>query len=214
MSVDDNLVDGVEGKVTYFVYDREHVILDFVELDEIDGEGEAVLDKRYLYGNNVDQILVQEDSNGDAIWLLTDHLGTVRDLVDETGNLLNHFTYDSFGNLTSQTNTTWLARYLFTGREWDEAIGFYYYRARYYDAESGRFVGEDPLKFKSGDFNTYRYVFNNPIHFIDPSGQLSVELQTLLSLSNRIYPGTKNQNIRLYDFDSPAYSTALITANN
>jgi hypothetical protein len=38
MSVDDNLVDGVEGKVTYFVYDREHVILDFVELDGIDGE--------------------------------------------------------------------------------------------------------------------------------------------------------------------------------
>jgi hypothetical protein len=59
MSVDDNLVDGVEGKVTYFVYDREHVILDFVDFDGIDGEGEAVLDKRYLYGNNVDQILAQ-----------------------------------------------------------------------------------------------------------------------------------------------------------
>jgi RHS repeat-associated protein len=133
-------------------------------------------------------------------------------LVDESGNLLNHFTYDSFGNLLSQTNTTWLTRYLFTGREWDEAIGLYYYRARY--LKDGRFISEDPLKFKSGDFNTYRYVFNNPIHFTDPSGQLSVELQTLLSLSNRISPGTKTQNIRLYDFDSPAYSTALITATN
>jgi len=47
----------------------------------------------------------------------------------------------------------------------------YYYRARYYDPEIGRFVSEDPLGFAAGDVNFYAYVGNNPINNNDPSGQ-------------------------------------------
>ena len=46
----------------------------------------------------------------------------------------------------------------------------YFYRARYYDSITGRFINEDPIGFAGGDFNLYRYVQNNPVNLIDPEG--------------------------------------------
>jgi RHS repeat-associated protein len=62
-------------------------------------------------------------------------------------------------------------RYRYTGREFDGETGLYYYRARYYDANVGRFIGQDPIGFEAGDANLYRYVENRPIDRIDPSGK-------------------------------------------
>ncbi|WP_342596958.1 RHS repeat-associated core domain-containing protein [Cyanobacterium aponinum UTEX 3222] len=131
---------------------------------------------RYLHGNQVDEVLAQEDGNGDVVWLLRDYLGTIRDLLDNTGDVVNHLTYDSYGNVVSETNSAVDSRYRFTGREWDEEIDLYYYRARYYSGESGRFTSVDPISFESGTYNLYGYVDNNPINSIDSSGLLKVEL--------------------------------------
>lgn len=59
--------------------------------------------------------------------------------------------------------------YAYTGREWDQETGLYYYRARYFDPKIGRFIGEDPIRFKGG-INFYGYVRNNPGNFVDPLG--------------------------------------------
>lgn len=45
-----------------------------------------------------------------------------------------------------------------------------FYRARYYDPETGRFISEDPIGFEAGDLNQYRYVYNIPAMFADPEG--------------------------------------------
>jgi YD repeat-containing protein len=63
-SVDNNPADTIEGAVSYFVYDREHVILDFVDSDGRSGVNVPVQSRRYLFGNNTDQILSQEDGAG------------------------------------------------------------------------------------------------------------------------------------------------------
>jgi RHS repeat-associated protein len=114
-------------------------------------------------------VLAQEDGSGDVVWHLADHLGSVRDLVSNSGDSVNHFVYDSFGNVVSESGTI-ISRYLFTGREWDEEVGLQYNRARYYDTELGRFIGEDPIGFEGKDNNLYRYVDNTPITSVDPSG--------------------------------------------
>jgi RHS repeat-associated protein len=172
-TVDENPNDGVDGVVTYFVYDQYNVILEFVDLDGVLGSTEAFLDKRYLYGNRVDQILAQEESINNVFWHLTNHLGTVYDLVDNSGKSINHLSYDSFGNVIFQTNPTVDNHYLFTGREFDSETGLYYYRARYFNPEIGRFIEEDPIEFASGDTNFYRYVGNSPLDRTDPSGMFS-----------------------------------------
>jgi hypothetical protein len=46
------------------------------------------------------------------------------------------------------------------------------YRARYYNPNTGRFLSEDPLEFDGGDVNLYRYVWNAPTDFVDPTGQI------------------------------------------
>ena len=61
------------------------------------------------------------------------------------------------------------ALYGYTGRE-IETDELYYYRARYYDADTQRFISLDPIGFASGDFNFYRYVGNSPLNFRDPLG--------------------------------------------
>ncbi|NJN13091.1 MAG: RHS repeat protein [Richelia sp. RM1_1_1] len=169
-AVDSNPQDAVAAEVTHFVYHGEDVHLEFVDADGVSGANPLVLNKRYLHGPLVDQVLAQEDASGNVQWHLADHLGTIRDLVDNTGAVVNHLTYDSFGNVVAETNPAVDSRYLFTGREFDEETGLYYYRARYYNSSTGRFLSEDPISFAGGNANLYGYVLNDPILLRDPEG--------------------------------------------
>jgi RHS repeat-associated protein len=51
-----------------------------------------------------------------------------------------------------------------------------YYRARYYDPSTGRFLSEDPAGFEGG-INSYAFVGNNPVDLIDPSGLYDTDPQ-------------------------------------
>jgi len=153
--------------------DGGNVVLDFVDPDG-DGSTEIALERRYLYGLAVDQILAEEDvtqstSSADRVlWPLPDHLGTVRDLAKNEGTLGEHYKYDSFGQITA--GDTSYTRYLYTAREYDEAVGLQYNRARWFSAETAQWVTEDPLGFSAGDTNVKRYVQNHSTGLIDPSG--------------------------------------------
>lgn len=56
----------------------------------------------------------------------------------------------------------------------NEDSGLEFMRARFYDAESGRFVSEDPIGLSGNDLNLYRYVANEPIGRLDPLGLLFI----------------------------------------
>lgn len=162
------IAKSVDGGLTYFIYDREDVILDYADPD---GEGGAdpTINQRYLHGPGIDQVLAQENGGG-AQWLLSDHLGTTRDIVDTRGGVLNRISFDGLGNVLRQTQGSVETRYLFTGREFDSEIGLTYFRARLYDPIIGRFITEDPVGQNGNDDNRYRYVANAPTRWIDPTG--------------------------------------------
>ncbi|MCY2965563.1 MAG: RHS repeat-associated core domain-containing protein, partial [Planctomycetota bacterium] len=104
--------------------------------------------------------------------------GSVRDLVQYsagtgTTSVVDHITYDTFGQIKGQTNSTWQPRFAYTGREWDADANLYQYCARWYDPRVGKFLSEDPLGFAAGDVNLSRYAGNTATVFVDPSGRFS-----------------------------------------
>jgi RHS repeat-associated protein len=153
------VIDGVTKEK--YIYDGQDIAL------VVDAAG--VITERYLYGAGVDNVLSRE-ANGQVTWSLGDRQGSVVDLVNEQGEVVNHFVYDSFGNRTGSTTADF--RFGYTGRELDTETGLYYYRARYFDPTVGRFISEDPIGFSAGDTNLYRYVGNNATNYTDPSGEV------------------------------------------
>ena len=142
-----------------FAYDGDNLV------EETNAMGTAVA--RYSQGLNIDEPLAMLRS-GATIYYQADGLGSLTSLSNTSGALTNTYTYNSFGNLTASTGSVTNA-FRYTGREWDPETSLYYYRARYYDPQAGRFVGEDPVQFDSG-INFYDYVRNNPLIGVDPWG--------------------------------------------
>ena len=98
----------------------------------------------------------------------TDHLGSTRLTTSENGVIVTEVQYKPFGEQVNATEE----QYTFTGKELDDT-GFYYYGARYYDPETGRFLTRDPLQGERGapqTLNRYVYCLNNPLKYIDPAG--------------------------------------------
>ncbi len=123
-----------------------------------DFNGSGTLLTRYVAGPAIDELFARTSSGGTTAWYLTDRLGSVRDIVNTSGTVIDHIVYDSYGNVTSEANSTNGDRFKFTGREYDATTGVYDYRARYYGPSTGRFLSQDPRGFEAGDPNLYRYV--------------------------------------------------------
>jgi len=122
---------------------------------------------RYSQGMNIDDPLAMLRS-GATSYYHADGLGSVTSLSNGAGALAQTYTFDSFGKQTASTGSL-TNPFQYTGRELDSETGLYFYRARYFDPGTGRFLSEDPLGFSIG-FNFYAYVLNNPTNDIDSAG--------------------------------------------
>jgi len=146
--------------VTQYIYDNEDILL------ELDGSNNIIA--RYTHGPGIDEPLIME-KGGASFFYHADSLGSITELTDAVGTVIQSYTYSSFGKIESQLDPNFIQPYAFTARELDVETGLYHYRSRYYDPSSGRFSQEDPIGFNGG-INFYTYVGNNPLNFVDPEG--------------------------------------------
>jgi RHS repeat-associated protein len=143
-----------------FVYDGDDLI------ETLNSSGAVVA--RYTQTQSIDEPLAEVGPGG-TNYYEADGLGSITSLISSAGSVANSYTYDSFGNLTALTGS--LSNPLrYTGREFDTATSLYFYRARYYDPATGRFISEDPIGFSGDGTNFYIYVDNDPVILIDPLG--------------------------------------------
>ena len=121
---------------------------------------------RTIQGPGIDQPLASVDGAGVVSYFLADHLGSVVQQTNASAAVTMTRQYDPYGAPLQGATTS---GYAFAGREWDCETGLYFYRARYYDPKTGRFISEDPIGFGGGG-NFYGYVTGNPTNLIDPFG--------------------------------------------
>jgi len=124
----------------------------------------------YVYGPTgliAKRTIIDQESN--TYFYHKDHLRSIRLVTDSSKNIIVASTYHPFGETNVEEGAE---EYLFNGKEKD-GTGLYYYGARYYDPQIGRFITKDLIKsnrMNSQSLNRYSYCLNNPIKYIDLEG--------------------------------------------
>ena len=134
-------------------------------LEEVDAGGTALA--TYSQGQNIDEPIAELRS-GTTSYYQVDGLGSITSLTSTSAAIADTYAYDALGGLSASTGSV-TNHFRFTGRESDSETGLYYYRARYYDPQAGRFISEDPSRFAGGN-DFYGYVWNDPVDYADPLG--------------------------------------------
>jgi RHS repeat-associated protein len=154
------------GTQTSTLYDGSDLIMDF--------NSSGSLEMRYLNGPTgqlVDTVLARESASGTVAWYLPDRLGTVRDLINNSGAIIDHIDFSAFGTVLDQSAPSEGDRMMgFEGMELDSVTGLNLAMYRAQDPGTGRWTSQDPLGFAGGDVDLYRYAGNSPAQFSDPSG--------------------------------------------
>ena len=129
----------------------------------------------------------RSDAGGDE-WLLTDRLGSVRDVVGSAGTLvLDHAEYQAFGGVASDTNAAAAGKYGSEGEREDRTTGLLQSGGtRVDDTQTHQWMQEDPTGFDAGDANLRRVVGNDPTNATDPTGLLSIELESTPNAGKQI----------------------------
>ena len=178
--------DGQIDSQTRFAYDGNQIVLQFDRAaaptgDPADPLTLENLSHRYLWNPAaVDQLMADEQVTdpavaGDIVWPLGDHQCTIRDLAvydssTDTTTVVNHRTFDAYGNLQSQTNAAIDCLFAYTGRPLDQATDLQNNLHRWYDPAVGRWMSEDPIGFEGGETSTSIYIGNSPVVAVDPTG--------------------------------------------
>jgi RHS repeat-associated protein len=172
------------GIITTFVYDGDggrvkkstasNSTIYIGSLFEKDDNG--IIRKHIFAGaNRIATISLSSGGEGQGEGVISyyhsDHLGSSNVITDSSGNLTQYCEYTPYGTLARNEGTD-VARHKFTGKELDNT-GLYFYGARYYDPEIGRFITGDTIvqvPYDPQSLNRYSYCRNNPINYVDPSG--------------------------------------------
>jgi RHS repeat-associated protein len=153
----------VNGEKTQFRYDGADIVLEMNGNDSVAAS--------YTFGPGIDNPLVM-NRDGHCYYYVKDGLGSVAGLTDSAAAVVKEYKYSAFGEKLMETGMNIVNPLMFTSREYDAETGDYFYRARYYNHQIGRFISADPAGF-AGGINLYAYGFNSPTNFADPYGLFS-----------------------------------------
>ncbi len=132
-------------------------------------DGNDNLLQRFEYGDG--RMPCAMTANGNTYYLAYDQVGTLRLVTDTAGVAIKQIDYDSFGNIIVDTNPSFTIPFGFAGGLHDRDTDLVRFGYRDYMPKTGKWTAKDPIGFAGGDSNLYGYVLNDPVNFIDPTGE-------------------------------------------
>ena len=171
------------GALLRYVYDDKSVLL------QTDDAGNTLA--KYDYGP--DRLLALTHATEGRQFYLFDALGSVADLMTPGGTLQARYQYDAWGNYRHQAGSS-ANVFGFTGHELDAATGLYYFKARFYDPETGSFLTEDSSPGQPDTpptLDLYLYAYANPTVYVDPTGHATEPTRVDKHRPRVLNPGEK-----------------------
>jgi len=135
-----------------------------------DGSNNLIIRFEYADG----RMPVAMTRGGATYYLTYDQVGSLRVVADSAGNVVKRIDYDSFGNIINDSNIAFDMPFGFAGGLQDRDTGLVRFGYRDYDPDIGRWTAKDPIGFAGGDTDLYGYVLNDPVNFVDPTGEFAI----------------------------------------
>jgi len=207
------------GGTVFHIYDGDECVAD------VDADGNPL--RSYVWGQGIDNLLAMTVHPAVTnlcpqftaydlpftLYAVKDHLGSVHALVDASGAVAESYTYDAWGNVSVLTSdlrpltfSQFGNRYLFQGREYSYATGLYFFRARWYSPEFGRWLSNDPIGI-SGGLNLYVFCGNDPVNGVDPWGLWYIDINVSGGFFGGVTAGLMCNGSGLY----PYFGGGLVT---
>ncbi len=205
------------GITTSFLHDGDEEIGDYAE-----SGGTSTLLRRYVPGPGTDvpiAMITPSGGSNSRKYFHTNRQGSTIAMSADAGTMAEGpYTYDAYGNGAPATGVP----FKYTGRRLDPGTGLYFFRARYYTSELGRFLQTDPVGYED-QMNLYAFVHDDPYNLEDPFGemasqrggnnkridpdarkQLETELEGLKGKSDRKSVERRNEILRILKADDKA----------
>ncbi len=119
---------------------------------------------------------IRRTNIGEIFYYHPNQLGSTSFVTDQNQNITQGFLYAPFGGITTEYNINFgnnvIPKYSFNAKELDEETGMYYYEARYYAPPV--FTSRDAMFEKYFWMTPYAYCANNPVKYVDPSGEAPI----------------------------------------
>lgn len=156
------VVKETEDGLMHYLWDNQNILQEY----------DVTTTAQYNYAPQAYGDLISQKRDTERSYFHYDGNASTSALTDQGGTETDNYTYSAYGKtLTSTGSTTNSFTYKGEIGYYQDQDGLQLLRNRRYSPEQGRFTSRDPIGLESGESNFYRYVGNNPINFVDPSGE-------------------------------------------
>lgn len=181
--------DATSQRIKYLKYDVSNVLQAGSSIDVLGASGKTLAEYRYngsawtvnhtnVFGN--DLIGKLDYASNQRYRNISDHLGSTRVVLDQTGSVTFSADYYPFGKTARESGSN-SPKEKFNGKQLDDESALYNYGMRYYNADIARFITVDPLTKSFPELTPYQYASNNPVSNIDLDGLEGINFMSIWS---------------------------------
>ena len=172
------------NQTTNYTYDHNGRLVAEISSLSFSNSSSQSHEIKYLYDCNT---IVGMVHNGTAYYFMRNIQGDVVGVYDSTGTKVVTFKYDAFGKCTVGGDTVlaqW-CRIRYRGYYYDTQTGLYWVQTRYYNPDWCRWISPDSVSYLDPEtphgLNLYLYCGNDPVNYVDPTGQFVITLSMVLT---------------------------------